>query len=209
MAWRGWFPIITFFIAVLLLVGCASQQKVVESAATAEGPPSNNTQAAMPEPELPSTAPAATAAAATSTTVPPAAPATPVEPTTQPDAGKANADVLYVLARQESENSWHFTVTVEHPDTGWDDYADGWDVVLPDGSVAKPDPDSPFTRLLLHPHETEQPFTRSQGGVVIPAGINEIVVRAHDIVDGFGGREVTLDLMSTSGTDYEVQRLQQ
>lgn len=227
MAWRGWFRTIVFFISVLLLVGCAAQQKVVEPAPTAEGPLANNTQAATPEPELPATEPAAAATAATSTTVPPAAtsttvppaatsttvppaePTTAVEPTTQADAGKANADVLYVIARQESENSWHFTVTVEHPDTGWDDYADGWDVVLPDGPVVKPDPDSPFTRLLLHPHETEQPFTRTQGGVVIPAGINEITVRAHDIVDGFGGREITLDLMSTSGTDYEVQRLQQ
>ena len=122
-------------------------------------------------------------------------------------SSKANANVLFVLARQESENTWHFSVTVEHPDTGWEDYADGWDVVLPDGSIAKPDQDSPFTRLLLHPHETEQPFTRSQGGIVIAPGITEVTVRAHDLVDGFGGREVIVNLLSEDGPDYEVQHL--
>jgi hypothetical protein len=134
-------------------------------------------------------------------------PAVNLEPTKEEPNTRANANILFVKARQESEDSWHFTVTVEHPDTGWEDYADGWDVVLPDGSVVRPDPDSPFTRLLLHPHETEQPFTRSQGGIVIAPGITFVTVRAHDLVDGFGGREVIVDLMADSGTDYEVQRL--
>ncbi len=83
----------------------------------------------------------------------------------------ANADVRFVTARQETDQSWTFEVTVAHPDQGWEDYADGWDVVLPDGSVVKPEPYSPFTRLLLHPHEAEQPFTRSQRGIVIPDGV--------------------------------------
>jgi hypothetical protein len=128
--------------------------------------------------------------------------------TINPNANHAaNADVLYVVARQESENVWHFSVTVEHPDTGWEDYADGWDVVLPDGTVVKPDPESPFTRLLLHPHENEQPFTRSQSGILIPPHINSVTVRAHDLVDGFGGSEVLLDLEATGGADFEIKRI--
>jgi hypothetical protein len=134
-------------------------------------------------------------------------PAVKPEPTLEGAKSRANADILFVEARQESEDTWHFSVTVEHPDTGWEDYADGWDVVLPDGSVIKPDPDSPFTRLLLHPHETEQPFTRSQGGIEIAPEITFVTVRAHDLVDGFGGREVIVDFMSGGGTDYEVKRL--
>jgi hypothetical protein len=130
-----------------------------------------------------------------------------LESTIENGRNRANANVLYVKARQESQDTWHFSVTVEHPDTGWEDYADGWDIVLPDGSVAKPDPDSPFTRLLLHPQETEQPFTRSQGGIVILHGITFVIVRAHDLVDGFGGREVVVDLMSEGDADYDVQRL--
>ncbi len=118
----------------------------------------------------------------------------------------ANADVLYVRAVEGTANAWTFHVTVQHPDTGWEDYADGWDVLLPDGTVVKPDPTSPFTRLLLHPHEEEQPFTRSQSGIVIPPDVTTVRVRAHDLVAGFGGREVTVDLASASGDSYEVVR---
>jgi hypothetical protein len=31
-------------------------------------------------------------------------------------------------------------------------------------------------------------------------------VRAHDLVDGYGGREVVVDLDTHSGPDYEVVR---
>ncbi len=117
-----------------------------------------------------------------------------------------NADVLSVRLVQAADDTWTFHVTVEHPDTGWEDYADGWDVVTPDGKVLKPDPDSPFTRLLLHPHENEQPFTRSQSGIVIPEGVTQLRVRAHDLVDGYGGREVVVDLTMDSGPDFEIER---
>lgn len=118
----------------------------------------------------------------------------------------ANADVEFVRAVQAADGTWTFHVTVAHPDTGWEDYADGWDVVLPDGAVVKPAPDDPFTRLLLHPHETEQPFTRSQSGIVIPPDVTRVTVRAHDLVAGFGGREVAVDLTAASGPGFEVVR---
>jgi hypothetical protein len=118
----------------------------------------------------------------------------------------ANADVLHVRAVRAGDGSWTFHVTVEHPDSGWEDYADGWDVLTPDGEVIMPDPDSTFTRLLLHPHETEQPFTRSQSGIVIPEGVTQVHVRAHDLVDGYGGREVLVDLTVDSGPDFEVEQ---
>jgi hypothetical protein len=97
-------------------------------------------------------------------------------------------------------------VTVEHPDTGWEDYADGWDIVTPDGEVIKRDPEDPFTRLLLHPHVEEQPFTRSQSGLTLPDGLSQVTVRAHDLVDGFGGKEIAVDLTVPSGTGFEVER---
>jgi hypothetical protein len=95
---------------------------------------------------------------------------------------------------------------VSHPDTGWDDYADGWDVLTPDGTVLKPDSESPFTRLLLHPHVDEQPFTRSQSSITIPEGVTQVRIRAHDLLDGFGGREVVVDLTASSGESFEVVR---
>lgn len=118
----------------------------------------------------------------------------------------ANADVTYVRAVQGTDGTWTFHVTVSHPDTGWEDYADGWDVVLPDGTIILPDSSSEYTRLLLHPHENEQPFTRSQSGIVIPDGVNMVTVRAHDLVDGFGGAIVTVNLTTEIGEQFEVVR---
>lgn len=160
-----------------------------------------------------------------SQTVEPVMPEEPVIPTTLPTntpepsmssefpdvnfnyTEEANADVEYVRAVQESDGTWTFYVTISHPDTGWEDYADGWDVVLSDGQgVVKPDPSQPFTRVLLHPHIDEQPFTRSQSNIVLPDWVAIVTVRAHDIVDGFGGREVTVVLTTDEGTDYRVER---
>ncbi|MEM7334055.1 MAG: hypothetical protein AAF490_18360 [Chloroflexota bacterium] len=147
----------------------------------------------------------------TNTAVPTAEPVEEPPPTLTPPpppstAGAGDADVLFVSARMTGENVWSFSVTVEHLDTGWEDYADGWDVVLPDGTVLLPNPDNPFTRLLLHPHENEQPFTRNQSNIMIPAEITQVTVRAHDLVDGFGGQEVVVDLTAVSGENFEVDR---
>ncbi len=117
----------------------------------------------------------------------------------------ANADVTFVRAVHGADGLWTFHVTVAHPDTGWDDYVDGWDVVTPGETVLKPDPESPFTRLLLHPHVDEQPFTRSQSGIAIPAGVTRVRVRAHDIINGFGGREVWVDLTQAEGAYFRVE----
>ena len=121
--------------------------------------------------------------------------------------GLGNADVKYIRAIENTDGSWTFYVTISHPDKGWGDYADGWDVVTPDGTVLKPDSSAKFTRTLLHPHENEQPFTRSQSGIVIPQGVTKVRVRAHDIVDGFGGKEIIVDLKATEGNGYEVERI--
>lgn len=98
-------------------------------------------------------------------------------------AGAGEADVEAVKAAREAGGTFRFDVTVRHGDTGWDHYANKWDVVAPDGSVLG-------TRELLHPHETEQPFTRSLDGVKIPEGVTEVTVRAHDSVHGYGGAEM-------------------
>lgn len=120
--------------------------------------------------------------------------------------GRGDADVLYVKAVENVDGNWTFHVTVSHPDKGWDDYADGWDVVTPDGTALKPESSAKFTRTLLHPHVNEQPFTRSQSGIIIPTGETKVRVRAHDIVDGYGGKEIIVDLDITKGNGYQVER---
>jgi cytoskeletal protein RodZ len=194
----------------LILAGCGSAPAPTDTAAAAI--PSTSTP--LPA-DTSAPAPADTQAPSpTDTQAPPAntqAPSptdTEVSPTATATSGDGagNADVTFVEATQAAGGTWTFAVTVEHPDTGWEDYADGWDVVTPDGQVLKPNPDDAFTRVLLHPHENEQPFTRSQSGIVIPEGVTQVRVRAHDLVDGFGGQEVVVDLTADSGPNFEVQR---
>lgn len=100
-------------------------------------------------------------------------------------AGKA--DVVGAEAVRESDGTWRFRVTVRHDDAGWDHYADRWQIETLDGRVLG-------TRVLLHPHEHEQPFTRALGGVVIPPEIDEVILRAHDSVHGDGGAVVKVKL---------------
>ena len=126
---------------------------------------------------------------------------------TEGEQTMADANVEFVRATQAGNGTWTFHVTVLHPDTGWEDYADGWDVVLPDGTVVKANDSDPFTRLLLHPHETEQPFTRSQSNLTLPDGVTTVTVRAHDLVDGWGGEEVTVDLTADEGDRFTVSRI--
>ncbi len=97
------------------------------------------------------------------------------------------ADVLGVKVRPSADGAYRFSVTVRHDDEGWEHYADRWEVLAPDGTVLG-------TRVLLHPHVGEQPFTRSLAGVAVPAGVSRVVVRAHDSVHGLDGAEVTVEL---------------
>lgn len=90
------------------------------------------------------------------------------------------ADVLDVIVSAEGEGTYRFDVTVRSPDTGWDKYADLWEVRDPSGRVLG-------ERVLAHPHVEEQPFTRSQSGIEIPAGVAIVTVAARDSVAGFCG----------------------
>jgi len=89
-------------------------------------------------------------------------------------------------ARQQA-GGWSFAVTLSHPDTGWDHYADGWRVEAPDGSVLG-------FRELVHPHVEEQPFTRSLTGVVIPDGLSTVRIRPRCQVDGWSQDSFAFDL---------------
>jgi hypothetical protein len=75
------------------------------------------------------------------------------------------------------------SVTLAHPDTGWDHYADGWRIEAEDGTVIG-------TRDLLHPHVEEQPFTRSLSLGELPDG--QLFIRARCSVDGWSESRVSL-----------------
>jgi len=95
-------------------------------------------------------------------------------------AGPALADdpVIKNVSAHRSGDTWRFDVTVSHPETGWDDYADGWRVLDMEGNELG-------LRVLHHPHENEQPFTRSLSGVEIPEGMPQVQVQARTNVDGW------------------------
>lgn len=95
--------------------------------------------------------------------------------------------ILDAKARQQGGNDWSFSVTLEHGDTGWDHYADAWRVKLADGTILG-------TRVLLHPHVNEQPFTRSLGGVAIPAGTSTVIIEAKDSQHGWAKETFSLTL---------------
>ena len=46
----------------------------------------------------------------------------------------ADAPVIEAVVAVPQGSGWRFDVTISHPDTGWDHYADGWEVLAPDGT---------------------------------------------------------------------------
>ncbi|WP_171208596.1 MULTISPECIES: hypothetical protein [unclassified Ruegeria] len=99
----------------------------------------------------------------------------------------ADPPTIEKVEASRSGDTWRFDVTIRHPDTGWDDYADGWRVLDMDGNELG-------VRVLHHPHVDEQPFTRSLGGVVIPAGTTQVQIQARDNVGGWSDDTTIFDL---------------
>lgn len=97
------------------------------------------------------------------------------------------ADVVEALAIRQADGSWRFDVTVRSEDTGWDAYANRFEILTPSGTILA-------TRELLHPHVEEQPFTRSVAGVVIPPDIDSVLARAHHSTKGYDGEVARIAL---------------
>ncbi|MEE9357798.1 hypothetical protein [Candidatus Vondammii sp. HM_W22] len=67
-------------------------------------------------------------------------------------------------------DTYRFDVTLNHGNTGWEHYADAWEVL--------------GTRVLYHPHVNEQPFTRSLSNVHIPKETPYVEIQAHEKIHG-------------------------
>lgn len=99
----------------------------------------------------------------------------------------ADEPVVENVSVVQSGGSWTVSVTLSHPDTGWDHYADGWRVLDGNGNVLG-------TRVLHHPHVHEQPFTRSLGGIQVPSDLSRIFVQARCNVDGWARDQYEVQL---------------
>jgi len=97
------------------------------------------------------------------------------------------ADVIAARATKGRDGTYNFDVTIRSNDRGWDYFCDRFEVLTPEGKVLG-------VRTLLHPHETEQPFTRELYGVKVPPGLKEVRIRAGHKPRGYDGETLTIAL---------------
>ncbi len=107
------------------------------------------------------------------------------------------AQVIYVKAKQIKQNNYYFSVTVKHKDEGWKHYADAWQVVHPKTKKVI------ATRVLAHPHDDEQPFTKSMD-VKIPKNLKKVLVRAKCTKHGYDGKTVLVNFFKKKGKYYQI-----
>lgn len=112
-----------------------------------------------------------------------------------PVSAMADPSEIVKVVASKPDMGWRFDVTVRHPDTGWDHYADGWEILDAAGKRLG-------YRELHHPHVNEQPFTRSLRGVMIPDGVRTVYVRARCSVDGWSDEKVAVELSVTGRAKY-------
>ncbi len=98
-----------------------------------------------------------------------------------------NAKVLKVKALCQNSDICSFFVTIKHNDTGWKHYVNKYEILNMKKEIIA-------TRVLHHPHVKEQPFTRSISNVKIPKNLKNVIIRAHDIVHGYEGNEVLVNI---------------
>ncbi|MGI9018392.1 MAG: hypothetical protein ACR2HR_15030 [Euzebya sp.] len=96
-------------------------------------------------------------------------------------------DILDATLEQQDEGVFSVTVTVSSPYDSPERYADAWRVLSPDRTVLG-------IRELTHDHAGEQPFTRSQRGIQIPADLTQVIIQGRDLANGWGGGEITVDV---------------
>jgi hypothetical protein len=101
--------------------------------------------------------------------------------------GQRFPDVIDVEIERTGDDTYELAVTLSSPYDSPERYADGWRVTGDDGTVYG-------THELTHDHAGEQPFTRTQSGVHIPGGVDEVVVEGHDLANGYGGQTMTVPL---------------
>ena len=102
-------------------------------------------------------------------------------------AARLFPDVISVVVTEEAGGTYRFDVTISSPYDNNNQYADAWRVISNRGDVYG-------VRELTHPHANEQPFTRSLTGVEIPPGVNTVTVEGRDLLNGWGGETLAVDI---------------
>ncbi|MCW8900397.1 MAG: hypothetical protein OQK75_03945 [Gammaproteobacteria bacterium] len=108
-----------------------------------------------------------------------------------------NVEIIKVVLTKQA-GTWRADVTLKHADTGWEHYADSWRLVDSNGNeIGK--------RTLYHPHENEQPFTRTLSGFHLPKDKKIIFIEAHDLKHGWSPDRVKIDMSQMTGDRYQIR----
>jgi hypothetical protein len=96
-------------------------------------------------------------------------------------------DVIDVKIKSLGNNRFDFDVTISSPYDTPQRYCDAFKVTDTKGKLLG-------ERVLLHDHQTEQPFTRDLHGIVIPAAVRAVKVQGRDLKFGYGGKSLQMAL---------------
>lgn len=185
-------------VLVLILAGCSSADGTtaaletdVAAETTTTSSDTGSDEPGSDEPGSDEPAAPTTTETAPVTTEPPTAPQPVTASTVHETRSDDFPDILAAQATSDGDGSWRFDVTVSSPYDTPERYADAWRVVGPDGAEFG-------IRVLTHDHANEQPFTRSQSGIAIPADVTEVTVEGRDLANGWGGGTLSISLTPVS-----------
>lgn len=97
------------------------------------------------------------------------------------------ADVQVKRDSSEQPGIYHIRVTIEHEDTGWDDYVEAWEITSPAGELLG-------VRPFFEPELEDAKTITALAGVVIPEDITTITIRARTHPNGIEGEPVQVQL---------------
>jgi hypothetical protein len=96
-------------------------------------------------------------------------------------------DVIDVKIKSLGNERFDFDVTLSSPYDTPQRYCDAFKVMDSQGKLLG-------ERVLLHDHQTEQPFTRDLHGIVIPVAVRAVTVQGRDLKFGYGGKSLQIAL---------------
>ncbi|MCX7889846.1 MAG: hypothetical protein N2422_08995 [Rhodobacteraceae bacterium] len=99
----------------------------------------------------------------------------------------ADAPSIIAAEARPGRMGWTIRVTLRHHDSGWDHFASGWSISLPDGETIATD-DIPG------PHVGQMEFAVVMKGVDVPAGTAYVLVRARCNLVGWSAEATRVDL---------------
>lgn len=97
------------------------------------------------------------------------------------------ADVKVKRDSPDQPGIFHVKVTIEHEDTGWDNYVEAWEIFGPDGQILG-------VRPFFEPELERLKTVSALAGVVIPEDIRTVTIRARTYPKGFEAKPVEITI---------------